>query len=290
MTTTFVNNKKLYVCVTTYSLVISLIINLVTICTSYADTAYSWRDENGRIVFGNKPPANKSTGAKKVSATLSKYSSNKMFSHYRVKPKTLSDNNLSNKTKEFDLLEGLNLNNMESINNNPSADLTKNNTQNDNGKNNTTTDKNEDVSNNNLNSATNTLNNNSTHNQPEDGLSHDDLSISYDSIGRIIECSVKVTNVTMQEKKGVTVLFEFDDGTIIKAKGLSTIAPNTSQIFAMPQEIFPFDTRPVANLDFKSTKRAKLGKSKPEEFNNTQNDNMPQWKPVPKIVIKTLQQ
>lgn len=269
----------------TFNFIVSIFISLLVANSVCADTAYSWRDAQGRTVFGNRPPTTKTTEAKKVSATLSRYSSDKMFSHYGAKARASLNGNSTATPKEFNLLDGADL-----LNGGNLASVV--NSQNQLGQDSKPTPENlleqesakpsiepepitEDAKSNIVSNVplpeTTIKKETSITDVSLDGLVSDNLSVSHDSIGRIISCSVRVKNTHDKEKNNIMVMFEFDDGTVIQAKGVSNISPNSSEIFAMPRELFPFDIRPVVNHGVSS---------KSEKF------NVSEWRPIPKVVIK----
>ncbi len=61
--------------------IFTYLLTFVPFCLS--EDVYSWKDEDGNLVFGNNPPE-ESKEKKKVKKTLSTYSSEKVFKRYKL--------------------------------------------------------------------------------------------------------------------------------------------------------------------------------------------------------------
>jgi hypothetical protein len=70
--------KSLIGCI---GLLVAIVYVSAATSTTVADEVYSWKDESGRLVFGNNPPA-QSEEKKKVEAELSRYSTEQVFERY----------------------------------------------------------------------------------------------------------------------------------------------------------------------------------------------------------------
>ena len=80
----------------------------------------------------------------------------------------------------------------------------------------------------------------------KNGIAADQPILTTNDEGEVIKCQVLVKNRSSIPATGVTVRFEFEDGSLIPAVGPQTIPPQGQSSYEIPEEVLPVKVLPKA--------------------------------------------
>lgn len=171
---------------------------------AYADDIYSWQDSSGVIVFGENPPANARSLKRLSQRPLSRYSSDKIISGFRVKPKSSEENNASSLQGSL---------RQENFSYDPTRSrLDSKSPKKAGGKNGI------------LKSAR---------------LSYQDPSVQTNERGEVISCSVTLKNEGAVTASKISVQLTFPDGSFLSTIGPDKLEPTREGIYGIPSSSLP---------------------------------------------------
>ena len=175
------------------------ILALLVPSISLANDAFSWKDEEGRLHFGTKPPPQAAEVKKIVGKTFSRYSSAKLLT-------PLNNFNSSGITKieEKNLVKNqLGKADNREVKNQARASLKEK-------------------------DELKTIQ-----------LEKSPLDIKFNDSKQVTSCSITLKNTSAIPASGILVTFEFEDGTLIPATGPDNIAAESVATYSITDDVLP---------------------------------------------------
>ena len=214
-------------CLVRVALIVLVLFSLPMTTVCRADTAYRWTDDEGKIVFGSKPPAGARNVAPVTAKNFSRYSPSKVLA------KRVSENV---KSEGRGRLNSVKEKNIVIAPAKETSALEK-----------TTSEKTTDEA------------------IPNDSaveLSVEPASVKVGSLGEIISCLTTVKNKTQLDVDGVQVSFEFPDGSLLPADGPSRLNAKQGAVYSIRAESLPVKlaagTKPTAKVLVNTDADAKM--------------------------------
>ena len=201
-----------------------------------AQEAYKWKDSQGRVVYGTKPPSSIKDPDKIESIKLRKlstYSENRVLKHLGKEPLEKV------KTPEFNISKKVE-------NGDKSSKSLIDQTSRDKG------------------SVSKTRTNVTRTNVSEVMLKSEVPVISKNDKGLITACKVEIVNITDKQAFEISVAFEFPDGTLIPATGPFELDAGAKAEFFIPNELLPIEEKLGTDLGDASTGESQKNQALPK--------------------------